>query len=139
MARGNLYDERLAASASVLDVGICAREGEREVSCGVLCVSTEACSRVPRLTLEDKLGLQRVLLPIHLTANDGEERLGIDDDLDPILLDNLIKPLRLVDVLQVIRHARATLVPHAYPNQFGRRRIEQRADAVHRGRRLFGA
>lgn len=76
------------------------------------------------LTLEDKFSLQSILLPIHLTPNDGEQSLGIDNDLDPILLDHLIESLWFLDVFQVVRHASATLVTHAYPNQFGFGRVE---------------
>ena len=59
---------------------------------------------------------QTVLLPVHLAPNDREERLAVDDDLDPVLLDDLVELGRLLDVFEVIRQTGAALVPHPNAN-----------------------
>jgi hypothetical protein len=45
---------------------------------------------------------QCILLPIHLTADDGEQRLRVDEHPDPVLFDDLIESARFLHVFKVI-------------------------------------
>lgn len=64
--------------------------------------------------VEDELGRQSVLLPVHLGANDAEEGLAVDEHLYAILLDTLVKLASLfrLDVFEVVAHTRTALVAH---------------------------
>lgn len=88
-------------------------------------------------TVEDESGLEGVLLPIHLASDDAEEGLGIDHDLDPVLLDDLVKLFGLVDVFEMVTHAGATLVADADPDEFRLWLIEQALDAFDGSFALF--
>lgn len=59
---------------------------------------------------------QLVLVPVHLTTNDTEQSLAVNQDLDAILLHDLIESTRLIHVLQMVGKARATLVLDPYSN-----------------------
>lgn len=60
--------------------------------------------------LEDEPLIKLVLDPVHLTANNTEESLAVDQHLDTVLLYCLVKSARLVHILQVIRKSRAASV-----------------------------
>ena len=61
--------------------------------------------------------VELVLDPVHLGADDAEECLAVDKDLDAVLLDDLVEAPRLGHVFEVVRHARAALVAHADPDE----------------------
>lgn len=98
------YCERLATTTCIFNVWVL--EGE-------LCADGEKGKR-----LGDVDGWrdvpQRVLLPVHLAADDREQCFAVYEHLDAILLYYLVKLPRLVDVLEVVRQPRAALVPHSY-------------------------
>ena len=79
---------------------------------------------------------QPVLLPVHLAPDDREQRLAVDDDLDPVLLHHLVELRRLLDVLEVVRQARTALVPHAYADHLRGRALEEVLQSLDRGRCL---
>ena len=69
--------------------------------------------------VEDKLCREPVLLPVHLGANDAEEGLAVDEDLNAVLLDTLVKLARLarLDVLEMVAHASTALVADSNSDQ----------------------
>ena len=76
---------------------------------------------------------QPVLLPVHLAPDDREQRLAVDDDLDPVLLHHLVELRWVLDVLEVVRQARAALVPHAYADHLRGRALEEVLQPLDRG------
>jgi hypothetical protein len=82
-------------------------------------------ARVNGRTLEHKFGAERVLGPVHLATNDGEEGLGVDENPNIVLDDHLVEGAWLVDILEVIRHARASFVANANADELGFRLLEQ--------------
>src|SRR5262245_60911523 len=82
---------------------------------------------------------QRVLLPVHLAPDYRKEGFAVDEHADAILLDDLVERARAVDVLEVVRHARAALVPHADADQLRGGPAHQRLEALHRFWRLSRA
>ena len=75
--------------------------------------------------VEDEFGAEGVLLPVHFRADDAEERLGVDDNLHAVLLDDLVEARRLVDIFQMVREPRATLVAHTDAEQLRRRALAE--------------
>jgi hypothetical protein len=60
-----------------------------------------------------------ILLPMHLTPDDGEESLAVDEDTNAILLDDLVELSRLLYILEVVLHASAPFISHTYTNKLG--------------------
>ena len=52
--------------------------------------------------LKDEALVQLVFEPVHLRSNDAEQGLGVDKNLDTILLNSLIKGSSLVHVFEVV-------------------------------------
>ena len=54
--------------------------------------------------VEDKLGTQTILLPVHLTANNAEQCLAVNQDLYTTLLDPLVESTRFFgsDVFEMV-------------------------------------
>ena len=63
--------------------------------------------------LEDESLVELILQPIHLRANNAEQSLGINQNLDAILLDRLVKSTSLVHVFKMVRQTRASSVANA--------------------------
>ena len=78
--------EGLSASTSILDIGII----EDKFGAMSRCVMTRS---VPVRVLP-----QRILFPIHLAANDGEQRFAVYKHPDAVLFDDFVEFPRLVDV-----------------------------------------
>lgn len=94
----NLTDaEGLAASALLRDVGVLENESPGEL----------------------------ILNPVHLAAEDVDKSLGVDQDLDAVLLNGIIKLARLVDVFEVVCQAGAALALGSNANQLGLRRVQK--------------
>lgn len=51
---------------------------------------------------ENKASAQRILMPVHFTANDAEQGLAVDQNLHTILLDDFVELARLLHVLEVV-------------------------------------
>lgn len=51
---------------------------------------------------------QSVLFPVHLTPEHAHQCARVNDDLHAVLLDDLVKPPWLGDVLEVVGHPGAT-------------------------------
>lgn len=51
---------------------------------------------------EDKALAELVFVPVHLTSDNAEQGLAVDNHLYTILLDNFVELGRLVNVLQVV-------------------------------------
>src|SRR5699024_7872651 len=68
---------------------------------------------------EDEALVELVLGPVHLAANDAEEGLAVDEHLDAILLDCLVKGARLVHVFEVVRQPAAAAVSHPNLDELG--------------------
>lgn len=94
-----LNHERLAAATFFLDVGVA----------------------------ENESSAQLVLLPVHFAADNTEQSLAVDEDLDAVLLDYLIELSRLLHVLQVIGETRAATVLDTDSNILGLRLCHQLA------------
>ena len=60
--------------------------------------------------VKDKLLVELVLNPVHLTSDDAEKRLAINQDLDAILLYNLVELSWLVHLLEVVCQPAASTV-----------------------------
>ena len=78
-------------------------------------------------------GPERVLLPVHLAADDGEEGLAVDEDADAVLLDDLVELCGAVDVLERVGEAGAAFVPDADADELGRRAAHEDAEAFDGG------
>ena len=121
------YVERLSATTRVLDVGI--PECEFRAVCKEVSRAwpdgRDMCTNAPEL----------VLCPVHLRANNGEQGLGVYEDLDAVLLDNLVEFAGLVDVLEVVGEPRAAPVLHADADQLRVRLREQVLQVLYRDRR----
>lgn len=61
---------------------------------------------------EHKALVQLVLDIIHLTSDDAKERLAVDQDLDTILLNRLVKGAWLFNIFEMVRQAAASSVPY---------------------------
>lgn len=111
MQRVGLSQERLATSASFLDVGVVEDEFGRPA----------AAAHISKLSWVQRAARnsQSIILPIHLTANDAEERLAVDQNCDTILLHLFIKFARLVwrDIFKVITHSSTAFVADANADQ----------------------
>ena len=79
--------------------------------------------------------VELVLDPVHLGADDAEECLAIDKDLDAVLLDLLVEGAGAVDVLEVVGQAAAPAVPHTDLDQLRLGLVQQRPQLLHRRRR----
>lgn len=85
------------------------------------------CSNAERFTTSAFLGdvripkhellRERVLMPVHLRPDDAKERLRVNQHLDPVLLDHLVKLPRLVNVFEVVRQAGASPIADSDPDQ----------------------
>ena len=78
--------------------------------------------------------VELVLDPVHLGADDAEEGLTVNEDLDAVLLDLLVEGARAIDVLEVVGQAAAPAVPHPDLDQLRLRLVQQAAQLLH-GRR----
>ena len=83
------------------------------------------CQQSTQGKAQTKDAPQPILLPVHLAANDREERLAVDQDLNSVLLHDLVELPRLVNVLEMVRQPSAALVPHTDTNQLRCRTLEQ--------------
>ncbi len=86
--------------------------------------------------VEDKFCAEAVLLPVHLAADDAEERLAVDEDFYAVLLDALVEATCLLrlDVLEVVGHAGAALVADADADHLGARvGVHECAESKHGG------
>ena len=81
---------------------------------------------------------QPVLLPVHLAPDDTEQRLAVDQHLHPVLLHHLVEPAGLVDVFEVVAHARAPLVAHADTDELRCGGLGEGAEALDGGGGLEG-
>lgn len=81
---------------------------------------------------KDEATAQFVLGPVHLAADDAEERLAVDQDLDPILFHGLVKGPRFVDVFEVVRQTAAAPVLDSNPDELWIWLIQKLAEMVHR-------
>jgi len=79
--------------------------------------------------VKDELGAQRVLFPVHLAADDGEQRLAVYEHPHAVLLDDLVELAGLVYVVEVIGKTGAALVAYANAYDLGRRSIEECAQS----------
>lgn len=68
--------------------------------------------------LENEPCAQLVLQPVHLTTDDAEQCLAVDQYSDTVLLYALIECAGLVDVFQVVCQARASSVLNTHSHKF---------------------
>lgn len=92
-------------------------------------------NRVGRLTYvgipKNKFLIQLVFCPVHLAADDAEQGLAIDEHLDPVLLDRLVKRTGLVDIFEMVRQAAAAPIPNANFDEFWLGLIQHHAKLLH--------
>lgn len=77
--------------------------------------------RVP----ENEPRAQFILQPVHLTSNNAEQRLAVNQHLDTILLDRLIERSRLVHIFQMVGQPAASSVLNTDTDEFAVRRIKE--------------
>lgn len=77
--------------------------------------------------------VQLILHPIHLAADNAEQRLAVNQDLDAVLFYRLIEFSRFIHVLEMIRQARTTPVLHSHSYELRFRKCEEFVEMVYCG------
>ena len=76
---------------------------------------------------------QRVLHPVHLAPDDGEEGFAVDEDTDAVLLYDLVERAGLIGVVKVVGEARTALVADADADELRGGPGEEGAEAADGG------